>query len=124
MQKHQVEINLTKLKAVVGKKWAGSNKDKFFRTYTDKNGVENTILIADCNITEPKYKTKGDGSKIESDKAVLHDTGFLQVSEKNGDQWENETFGNLVRWIDKVDMTPPDEQTQLTNEEIIDSIPF
>jgi len=121
MQKHQLEINLTKLKEVVGKKWNGANKDKFFRTYTDKNGVENTILIADCNVTEPKYKTKSDGSKIESDKAILHDTGFLQVSEKNGDQWENENFGSLVRWIDKVDTTPQHDGVDEINPE---DVPF
>jgi hypothetical protein len=107
MQKHQVEINLTKLKEIVGKKWGSENKDKFFRTYTDKSGVVNTILTADLNLTEPKYATKGDGSKIESDKAVLHDTGFLQVSEKVGDEWENANFGNLKQWVDKVDTTPP-----------------
>ncbi len=121
MQKHQVEINLTKLKEIVGKKWGSENKDKFFRTYTDKNGVENTILTADLNLTEPKYATKADGSKIESQTSVLHDTGFLQVSEKVGDEWENANFGNLKQWADKVDTTPPSQ----ANDDINPSdIPF
>jgi hypothetical protein len=105
MQKHQLEIDLTVLKELVGKYWASDSKDKRFRTYEDKNGKSHTIFTTDLLITEPKYKTKGDGSKIESDRAVLHDTGFAQVSEKNGDDWENFNFARLSRWIDKADTT-------------------
>jgi len=126
MQKHQVEINLTKLKEAVGKYWGHENKDKYFRTYTDQSGVEQTILIADCNITDPKYATKKDGSKIESETSVLHDTGFMQISEKVGEEWTNTNFASLKRWVEKVDTTPPTEQEsqEITAEELADSIPF
>ena len=66
-------------------------------------------MSVDCILTEPKYKLKNDGSHIESDKAVLHSTGFVQVSHKDGEEWVNDTFGNLEKWVDKTDTTPPSD---------------
>ena len=117
MQKHQIEINLTRLKEIVGEYWDKENKDKYFRTYENKEGKSITVLTADLNMTEPKYAEKKDGSRIESATAVLHETGFAQVSEKVGEEWRNENFASVKRWIDKVDTTPPvDEGEKMFNE--------
>ena len=123
MKKHQLEINLTALKKIVAEKWNSADKDKFFRSYENKAGEKQDILIADLCMPEPKYVEKADGTKVESDTAVLHNTGFAQVSEKVGEDWKNDNFANLKQWKDKVDTTPPakEESSDAINP---DDIPF
>lgn len=122
MQKHNIDIDLTVLKELVAKYWQSEQREKFFRSYEDKDGKNHNILRAEIAIFEPKYATKADGSKIESESSVLHNTGVIQVSENVNDEWQNHNFGRLQRWITKVDMTPPNKE----DEDVInvDNIPF
>ena len=123
MQKHLIDIDLTVQKELVAKYWRSDQKDKYFRSYVDKDGKTHNILRAEIAIFEPTYAKKGDGSKIESEKAILHDTGMAQISEKVNDEWQNYNFARLQQWIDKVDTTPP-SQDPITEDELADSIPF
>lgn len=128
--RHSLDIDLTKLKEVVKKYWSNpEDQKKFFHTYTDKDNVKHTILRAGLVMHEPKYSEKADGSKIESQSGVLHDTGFASVSKKVGDEYETVYFGDAKRWIDKVDTTPPQDDNQTSPDDggntiNVDDIPF
>ena len=124
MKKHNIDIDLTVLKEIVATLWQNpEKKEQFFRTYEDKNGKTHNILKAEIALFGPKYAEKADGSKIESETAILHSKGMAQVSEKNGEEWVNHNFARLQQWIDKVDTTPP-SQDPITEDELADSIPF
>lgn len=123
MDKHQIEIDLTVLKQIVAEYWQNpEKKEKYFRSYQDSNGTTHNIITADLCLMTPKYAEKGDGSKIESETAILHNTGFAQFSEKQGEEWVNKNFARVKKWIDKVDTTPP--QPVETQEINPDDIPF
>lgn len=133
MQKHQLEIDLTVLKELVTKYWKSEQKEKYFRSYTDKNGKLHNLMTTDLCLMTPKYALKGDGSKIETATRVLHDSGFAQVSEKVDGAWVNQNFAKLKLWMEKVDTTPPSHVRPTADNEVIEypddkldenSIPF
>jgi len=124
MNKHQIEIDLTVLKELVIKYWTSEAKEKYFRSYTDKNGKLHNIITAELCLPEPRYAEKADGSKIESETSVLQNTGFCQISEKVGDEWMNQNFARLQQWVTKVDMTPPNKQLPIGETINPSDIPF
>lgn len=128
MIKHQIEIDLTVLKELVAKYWNSPSKEKRFKSFKDKTGKVHNLLVADLCMPEPRYAEKADGSKIETATSVLQDTGFVQLSEKVGDEWVNENFAKLKQWVAKVDTTPPQavkEEIQYPEDEINPAdIPF
>jgi hypothetical protein len=126
MDKYISELNLTQLKELVKTYWTNpALKEKMFRQY-EKDGVKQTILISEVAISKtPRKSKKGNGEAITTtDKTkTLYDSGVLQVSHKDGEQWVNNNFGYLKKWVEEsqVETTQPQGSEDEINP---DDIPF
>ena len=113
MEQEQIDINLTELKKAVAMFWADPElKEKTF--YKNNNGDD---IMRTRVARKDEVAKKKDGSVIESETSVLHNTGFGGVSKQVGEnEWENYNFINMSKWEDK-------GATQSIDDVITDNVP-